>query len=156
MSLKLLMRRYLVLDVRFIASGWTAFIYGMPFLIIAILSIYFHLVLKGSISIGSDPKPIYEAFHTVVLSSEEDQSGVAVSTVEKETELVIIAGEPLNQTVFQYGPFVMTNKQEIVNTLEDCKQMYCDSMYMLISALDREGKNGFEKAHTWKSIIGNQ
>ena len=28
--------------------------------------------------------------------------------------------------------------------------------YMLISVVDREGKNGFEKAHTWKSIIGNQ
>ncbi|KAF8350747.1 RmlC-like cupin domain-containing protein [Amanita rubescens] len=107
-----------------IPSGWTAFIY----------------VLKGSISIGSDPKPIYEAFHTLVLSSEKEQSGVAVSTVEKETELVIIAGEPLNQTVFQYGPFVMTNKQEIISTLEDY----------------REGKNGFENAHTWKSIIGHQ
>ncbi|KAF8741019.1 hypothetical protein AX14_006220 [Amanita brunnescens Koide BX004] len=107
-----------------IPSGWTAFIY----------------VLKGSVSIGSELKTIHEAFYTLVLSSENDQSGVAVSTIEKGTELVIIAGEPLDQTVFQYGPFVMTNKQEIINTLEDY----------------REGKNGFEKAHTWKSIIGNQ
>lgn len=121
MSLKPVTRRYLVINARFIASGWTAFIYGMSFVIVATASIYFHLVLKGSISIGSDPKPIYEAFHTLVLSSEKDQSGVGVSTVEKETEIVIIAGEPLNQTVFQYGPFVMTNKQEIISTLEDCK-----------------------------------
>jgi len=93
----------------------------MSFLIVPTVSIYFHLVLKGSISIGSDPKLIYEAFYTLVLSSEQDQTGVAVSTVEKDTEFVIIAGEPLNQTVFQYGPFVMTNKQEIISTLEDCK-----------------------------------
>jgi redox-sensitive bicupin YhaK (pirin superfamily) len=44
-----------------------------------------------------------------------------VTAVEKETELLLIAGEPLDQTVFQYGPFVMTTRQEIMNTLEDCK-----------------------------------
>jgi quercetin 2,3-dioxygenase len=94
------------------------------------VSTNFLLVLKGSVSIGSELKTIHEAFYTLVLSSENDQSGVAVSTIEKGTELVIIAGEPLDQTVFQYGPFVMTNKQEIINTLEDCEQMYKSSMYI--------------------------
>jgi hypothetical protein len=32
-----------------------------------------------------------------------------------------IAGEPLNQTVFQYGPFVMTTREEIQKTLLDCE-----------------------------------
>jgi len=103
--------------------GWTAFIY----------------VLKGSISIGEDPSHL-EAFHTIVLSSDREQNGVSVTAVEKETELLLIAGEPLDQTVFQYGPFVMTTRQEIMNTLEDY----------------REGRNGFEKAHTWRSAIGHQ
>lgn len=31
------------------------------------------------------------------------------------------AGEPLDQTVFQYGPFVMTTHEEIQKTLIDCK-----------------------------------
>ena len=123
---------------------------------IARVSTDFLLVLKGSISIGSELKTIHEAFHTLVLSGEKGQTGVAISTIEKGTEIVVIAGEPLDQTVFQYGPFVMTNKQEIINTLEDCEQLYNGSVYMLMLAIDREGKNGFEKAHTWKSIIGNQ
>jgi quercetin 2,3-dioxygenase len=50
-----------------------------------------------------------------------------------------ISGEPLDQTVYQMGPFVMTTREEIEKTILDY----------------RMGKNGFEKAHTWKSKIGN-
>lgn len=32
-----------------------------------------------------------------------------------------VAGEPLDQTVFQYGPFVMTTREEIQQTLRDCE-----------------------------------
>lgn len=32
-----------------------------------------------------------------------------------------IAGEPLQQEVVQYGPFVMTSRQEIQQTLLDCE-----------------------------------
>ena len=49
-----------------------------------------------------------------------------------------ISGEPLDQTVYQYGPFVMTTRGEIEKTIIDYQA----------------GKNGFEKAHTWKSEIG--
>lgn len=49
-----------------------------------------------------------------------------------------ISGEPLDQTVYQLGPFVMTTREEIEKTILDY----------------RMGKNGFEKAHTWKSEIG--
>ena len=49
-----------------------------------------------------------------------------------------ISGEPLDQTVYQYGPFVMTTQDEIKQTIVDY----------------RTGKNGFEKAHSWKSKIG--
>lgn len=50
-----------------------------------------------------------------------------------------VAGEPLDQTVVQYGPFVMTSKEDIQKT-------FIDYQY---------GRNGFEKAHVWKSEIGN-
>jgi hypothetical protein len=32
-----------------------------------------------------------------------------------------IAGEPLDQEVVQYGPFVMTTREEVQKTLLDCK-----------------------------------
>ncbi|TFK42628.1 RmlC-like cupin domain-containing protein [Crucibulum laeve] len=105
-----------------IPLGWTSFIY----------------VLKGSIAVGTGDLP-HAAFHTLVLSSEKNKTGVTVTAVEPGTEFVLIAGEPLEQTVVQYGPFVMTTREEIQKTLMDYQT----------------GKNGFEKAHIWKSEIGN-
>ncbi|KAF8636456.1 hypothetical protein AX17_003272 [Amanita inopinata Kibby_2008] len=85
--------------------GWTSFIYGTS-----------DCGLKAS----SDSASPHERFYTLVLSSDKDQAGVAITSVEDDTELIVIAGEPLNQTVFQYGPFVMTNREEIIETLHDC------------------------------------
>ncbi|KAG7092415.1 hypothetical protein E1B28_008771 [Marasmius oreades] len=105
-----------------IPVGWTSFIY----------------IWKGSVSVDHDRTPV-EAFHTIVLSAHEKETGVSLAGTE-DTEFVLVAGEPLDQPVFQYGPFVMTTREEIQKTLLD---------YQTAS-------NGFEKAHTWKSKIGNQ
>jgi len=102
-------------------AKWTSFIY----------------ILKGSIKVGKDPK-VYPSFHTLVLSTEEQQNGVDIEAVEDGTELCLISGQPLDQEVVQYGPFVMTSRTEIQKTLLDYQT----------------GKNGFEKAHVWKSEIG--
>jgi len=101
-------------------SGWTSFLYTW----------------KGSVTIGGEAIPI---FNTAILSSDASQTGVSLSGVE-ETELVLIAGEPLDQTISQYGPFVMTTKEEIQSTLLDYQN----------------GRNGFERAHTWKSEIAHK
>jgi len=106
-----------------IPAGWTSFIY----------------ILKGSVILGDSYVP-QGAFHTLVLSANANETGVSLKAAEDLTDLVLIAGEPLNQPVFQYGPFVMTNREEIEETLVDY----------------RNGRNGFEKVHTWKSEIGNR
>jgi len=106
-----------------IPAGWTSFIY----------------TFKGSLKVGEEPNA-HEAFHTLVLSGETNETGVKLTSLEDNTEAVVIAGEPLDQTVVQYGPFVMTSRQEIQQTLLD---------YQF-------SKNGFEKAHTWKSLIGGR
>jgi len=120
-------------------AGWTSFAY----------------VLKGRVKAGNGEKE-HKEFHTLVFSAETDQSGVSLEALEDGTELALvshriisaimivdilnqISGEPLDQTVYQYGPFVMTTRDEIEKTIMDY----------------RTGKNGFEKAHTWKSKIGN-
>jgi len=105
-----------------IPPGWTAFLY----------------VWKGSVRVGSESIP-YDAFHTVVLSNEKDETGVSLTAANDGTEFILVAGEPLDQTVFQYGPFVMTTAEEIQKTFIDY----------------RTGSNGFEKAHTWKSRIAH-
>ena len=121
-------------------AGWTSFAY----------------ILKGRVKVGSDEED-HKEFHTLVFSAKPDQDGVSLEGLEDGTELVLvraltlinpfivifdvlqISGEPLDQTVYQLGPFVMTTREEIQKTVSDY----------------RRGENGFEKAHTWKSKIGN-
>ncbi|KAL7283313.1 hypothetical protein ACG7TL_002742 [Trametes sanguinea] len=104
-------------------AQWTAFIY----------------TLKGQLRVGSDPT-VYQPYHTLVLSSAPDETGVELTATADDTEFVLIAGEPLDQTVVQYGPFVMTSREEIHKTIIDYQY----------------GRNGFEKAHTWRSEIGHR
>ena len=40
-------------------------------------------------------------------------------------ECIQVAGEPLDQNVVQYGPFVMTSREEVQKTLIDCKLIDC-------------------------------
>ncbi|KAF8797981.1 hypothetical protein BYT27DRAFT_7203669 [Phlegmacium glaucopus] len=101
-------------------SGWTSFLY----------------ILNSFVTVGAEA---VEVFNTAILSSAPSQTGVSLSGI-KGTELVLVAGEPLDQTVFQYGPFVMTSREEIQNTLLDYQT----------------GRNGFERAHTWKSEIAHK
>ncbi|KAL4074479.1 RmlC-like cupin domain-containing protein [Scleroderma yunnanense] len=95
-------------------------------------------VWKGAVSIGNNG-PVHDSFHTLVLSNEKGETGIQLTAAQDDTQFAVIAGAPLDQTVFQYGPFVMTTRDEIQQTLLD---------YQF-------GRNGFEKAHTWKSKIGN-
>jgi len=84
-----------------------------------------------------EPKNPYNA---LLFSSVANETGVQLEAAEDDTQGVLIAGEPLDQPIFQYGPFVMTNQAEIQQTLIDY----------------RLGRNGFERAHSWKSQIGKE
>jgi len=105
-----------------IPTGWTSFIY----------------LWNGGITVGDDGS-VNDSFHTLVLSSNSGETGARITATSDDTEFVLVAGEPLDQTVFQYGPFVMTSREEIQQTLIDYQT----------------GKNGFEKVHTWQSKIGH-
>ncbi|KAJ7068995.1 RmlC-like cupin domain-containing protein [Mycena belliarum] len=103
-------------------SGWTAFIY----------------VLKGTLIVGQESIP-QEAYHTLVLSANTNETGVLLKSATPDTEFVLAAGEPIDEPIIQYGPFVMNTKEDIERTLQDYRQ----------------GRNGFETAHTWKSVNFN-
>lgn len=90
-------------------------------------------------STASIPGEIVQPYHTLVLTKNGEQ-GVRISNPSStnKARMILVAGEPLDQEVVQYGPFVMTNRQEIQQTLLDFQT----------------GKNGFERAPGWRSKIG--
>ncbi len=52
--------------------------------------------------------------------------------------LVLIAGQPLDQKVVQYGPFVLNSQEQVYQAMVDYQSH----------------ANGFERAAGWKSEIG--
>jgi len=97
-------------------------------------------VLSGQVSVGDEPFP-HEKHNTLVLSSSPDESGVQLTrppNTSEQTRFVLIAGQPLDQRVIQYGPFVVNTAQQVQDAFEDFQM----------------GKNGFEKAPGWRSEIG--
>ncbi|KAF4028255.1 Pirin C-terminal cupin domain [Phytophthora infestans] len=78
--------------------------------------------------------------HTAIVL-EKDGDGVHVTTNDEDgLEFIVISGQPLNEPVVQYGPFVMTSEDEIRQTIRDYQS----------------GANGFENAPQWTSEIGNR
>ncbi|PKU73455.1 pirin-like protein isoform X2 [Dendrobium catenatum] len=99
-----------------ITEGWNAFVY----------------IIEGEGVFGHESSSTALSHHTLILS---DGDGVkAWNKSRRSLRFLLIAGQPLNEPVVQYGPFVM-------NTLEEIEQAFED--YRLC-------KNGFEKARNWK------
>ncbi|KAF7312988.1 hypothetical protein MKEN_00983500 [Mycena kentingensis (nom. inval.)] len=99
----------------------------------------FLYILKGSVIVGSSPDAVPHAqYHTLVLSGNDTETGILLKSASPDTSLMLAAAEPIDEPIVQYGPFVMNSKDEIMQAFEDYQQ----------------GKNGFERAHVWKSEIG--
>ncbi|XP_058569443.1 pirin isoform X2 [Neofelis nebulosa] len=84
-----------------------------------------------------DAQQKIEPHHTAVLG--EGDSVQVQNRDPERNHFILIAGEPLGEPVIQHGPFVMNTNEEISQAILDF----------------RNAKNGFERAKTWKSKIGN-
>ncbi|XP_059285373.1 pirin-like protein [Lycium ferocissimum] len=99
-----------------IPESWNAFVY----------------IVEGEGAFGS-PDSTTPAHHCLVLGPGE---GLSVwNKSSKPLRFVLIGGQPINEPVVQYGPFVMNTKTEIMQAYQD---------YQL-------GRNGFERARQWSS-----
>lgn len=87
--------RHLTLPV---AEGWSAAL----------------VVLKGSITVNGTT-PVNEA-QLVVLSQEDENLYLEASS---DASVLLLSGEPLNEPIVGYGPFVMNTKQEIAESVRD-------------------------------------
>jgi redox-sensitive bicupin YhaK (pirin superfamily) len=103
--------------------GWNAFSY----------------ILDGSAIFGEgDAKRKVDKHHIIFYEQEGDS--ITIETSPDATEnarLEIVAGLPHDQPIVQYGPFVVTSKEEVYKALMD---------YQTFS-------NGFERAKDWESEL---
>jgi hypothetical protein len=81
---------------------------------------------KGSLKTGgaSGIETASDEFNTLVLSTDTAETGVSITATKAGTEIILVSGEPLDQTVVQYGPFVMTTMDEIRQTIMDCESKF--------------------------------
>lgn len=107
-------------------KGWNAFAY----------------ILAGEVVIGSqDQTQKIKEFHNVVFNQEGDFIEASVpDNAEKEARFMLVAGQPLDQEIVQYGPFVLSTKEDIYQAMMD---------YQTAS-------NGFERMRGWESEIGKR
>ncbi|KAL4172593.1 hypothetical protein KRP22_007757 [Phytophthora ramorum] len=75
--------------------------------------------------------------HEAITMEKEGDGVLLAAAAEDNLEVVVMTGEPLNEPVFQYGPFVMSSSEDIQQTLRDFDLR----------------TNGFEDAHGWRSEI---
>lgn len=72
------------------------------------------IVLKGSMTVNGTT-PVNEA-QMAVLSQQEEAFHLGASS---DATVLLLAGEPLNEPIVGYGPFVMNTKQEIAEAVRD-------------------------------------
>jgi redox-sensitive bicupin YhaK (pirin superfamily) len=110
-----------------VPQGWNAFAY----------------TLEGAVTFSNGPDATkaetVTPYHNVVF----EQSGDVVTASVEEgasdvAHFILVAGQPLDQNIVQYGPFVTTSKEAVYQAMMDFQT----------------ASNGFERAANWESQIG--
>ncbi len=70
--------------------------------------------MKGQIQVGDKQRPL-NAGQLAVL---ETGSKVRVNS-ERDTEFVLVSGQPLNEPIARGGPFVMNTREQIEQAFDD-------------------------------------
>ncbi len=75
----------------------------------------FLYVYRGGLQVGDTHVPVQRL---VILGNDEGSDGVVVRA-PAATRALLIAGQPLDEPIAQYGPFVMNTKDEIMQAVQD-------------------------------------
>lgn len=72
------------------------------------------VVLQGKLQVNGDA-----AAHEMQLVVLERAGDTVVIATETDAKLLLLAGQPIDEPVVGYGPFVMNNQQQIIQAIED-------------------------------------
>lgn len=102
----------------------------------------FAYTLEGDAVFGSnDSTQHVKQFHNVVFEQDGDFIEASVpDNAEAGARFIIVSGQPLDQKVVQYGPFVLNSQEEVYQAMVDFQS----------------AQNGFEKSRNWQSEIGKR
>jgi redox-sensitive bicupin YhaK (pirin superfamily) len=78
----------------------------------------FVYVYRGSLTLADTEVPRQRM---ALLANTPGSDGVVLTAGPEGARAVLIAGQPLNEPIAQYGPFVMNTNQEIYQAVEDFK-----------------------------------
>jgi redox-sensitive bicupin YhaK (pirin superfamily) len=76
----------------------------------------FVYVYRGSVKLGDTE---VAAGRMAVLANSAGSDGVRLQAEGGQAKALLIAGQPLNEPIAQYGPFVMNTHEEIFQAVED-------------------------------------
>jgi hypothetical protein len=77
----------------------------------------FLFVYRGSAKVISTNQETSVGLHRMAIL-ENEGTGVEISATEG-TKLLLIAGNPLNEPIAQYGPFVMNTREQLMQAVDD-------------------------------------
>jgi len=85
----------------------------------------FVYVFRGSALVGDAQAPGNAGLQRVedkqmaILANTEGSDGVVIRTDDAPARVLLVAGKPLNESIAQYGPFVMNTQEEIFQAVRD-------------------------------------
>jgi len=84
------------------------------------------VVLKGSVQSGEVSQEVVATDARFLMFS-QDGEGIQVKALE-DSVVLLLSGEPIDEPIVGYGPFVMNTKQEITQAIDDFNQGAFGSM----------------------------
>jgi redox-sensitive bicupin YhaK (pirin superfamily) len=75
------------------------------------------LVIEGSIIVNNEHKAPLD--HFVLMGNVGEAFEI---TAQEDSVVLVLSGEPINETIVAHGPFVMNTKQEIIEAFNDFNQ----------------------------------